>query len=432
MVARAELRTLMRQEPQLTQRELALRLKRSLGWVQKWQKRLRESDATDLSAVQRKRSSQAPKRPKRSAWIVERVLALREELPATLNRIPGPKALLYYLAQDEHLLPHEIPRSTRTIWQILDEAGRIQRDRKRETQPLDLADPMQVWQMDWKDATTAQAETSGKQQHQVEILNVVDTGTSLLLDSLPRSDYTAQTAILALTNTLQQHGRPRQITFDRDPRFVGSWTSGGFPSALMRFLLSLGIEAQLTPPHRPDKNAYVERFHRTLEYECLRVFQPGALDAVKEVTTAFKDRYNHERPNQARSCGNQPPSQAFPNLPRLPALPAFVDPDAWLQAIDSKLYKRRIKHNGSVTVDKHTYYIRQSWQGRDVVLQVDAAQRQFVVLLDSQPVKRIPIKGLHGELLPFDVYLDLICEEAVSEHRRWLRKQRLSARRNAF
>src|SRR5262249_16196428 len=49
----------------------------------------------------------------------------------------------------------------------------------------------------------------------------------------------------------------------RGPHLVGSATGRDFPSPLVRFLLWLGIEPNVCPPHRPEKNAFVERSHRT-------------------------------------------------------------------------------------------------------------------------------------------------------------------------
>ncbi len=228
-------------------------------------------------------------RVRAAARIVERVLAIRDHPPDHLRRTPGPKAILYYLSQDENLrdCPQEIPRSTRTVWQILDEAGRIGRPAPPEHEPIERAAPLQAWQIDWKDATTVPPDPGGKQQHVIEILNVVDTGTSILLDSLPRMDYAADTALLAITNTLLINGLPQTITFDRDNRWVGSWTTGDFPSAFMRYLLCLDIQTIICPPHRPNKNAFVERFHRTQEEECLQVHRPATLDDVQQVTQVF-------------------------------------------------------------------------------------------------------------------------------------------------
>lgn len=78
------------------------------------------------------------------------------------------------------------------------------------------------------------------------------------------------------------------MTFDRDPRFVGGATGRDFPSPLVRFLLCLGIQPNICPPHRPDKNAFVERYHRTFNQECIQVHRPQTLEQAREMTEAFK------------------------------------------------------------------------------------------------------------------------------------------------
>ncbi len=423
IVDRARLRDMINQQPRLTQRELAHRLGRSLGWVKKWSRRLRAASPQDDQVLHRCAGPRCRPRTRRTARIVERVLAIRDHPPDHLRRTPGPKAILYYLSQDENLrdCPQEIPRSTRTVWQILDEAGRIGRPAPPEHEPIERAAPLQAWQIDWKDATTVPPDPGGKQQHVIEILNVVDTGTSILLDSLPRMDYAADTALLAITNTLLINGLPQTITFDRDNRWVGSWTTGDFPSAFMRYLLCLDIQTIICPPHRPNKNAFVERFHRTQEEECLQVHRPATLDDVQQVTQDFSWHYNHERPNQALSCGNRPPYVAFPSLPKLPPLPDQVDPDRWLMAIHRKYFKRRVKANGSILVGKHAYYVSTQLRGRLLVFQVDAVSQELIVEVDGKPFKHLPIKGLHRGPMPFQDFLKLMCQEALAEARRYQR-----------
>ncbi len=48
---------------------------------------------------------------------------------------------------------------------------------------------------------------------------------------------------------LCEHGLPQMLTFDNDPRFVGSPAGRDFPSALVRFLLCLGVQPNVIPPH---------------------------------------------------------------------------------------------------------------------------------------------------------------------------------------
>ena len=135
-----------------------------------------------------------------------------------------------------------------------------------------------------------------------------------------------------------------------------------------------------------------------------------------------KQFYNYQRPNQARSCGNQPPRSACPHLPTLPSVPPRIDPDRWLETVEGVLFTRRVNASGSVQVDKVKYYIGRAYRGRSVVLQVDAANKQFKVELAEQPLKSIPIKGLEHGLMSFDHYLQFICNQAVSAWRLYLRK----------
>lgn len=168
----------------------------------------------------------------------------------------------------------------------------------------------------------------------------------------------------------------------------------------------------------------MERYHRAYGEECLRVFRPGTEEEVREVTEAFLRHYNYERPNQARSCGNRPPRVAFPTLPTLPALPEWVDPDAWLAHIHGQAYARRVQPKGTVAVDRRDYYISQALAGQQVVLVVNAPERRFDVLVGKEVVKSVAIKGLTGQMLPFDEYAARMREEARSEYRRWLQQHR--------
>lgn len=149
-------------------------------------------------------------------------------------------------------------------------------------------------------------------------------------------DFNAETVITTLAEVFEKHGKPKTLTFDRDTRFVNSWTGRDYPSALLRFLTCLGIVPNVCPAHHPEKNGFVERYNKTYEYECLQIHRPQSQTAVAELNPQFREHYNQERPNQAITCHNQPPRLAFPNLPELPRLPDYVDPDGWLHAIDGK------------------------------------------------------------------------------------------------
>jgi hypothetical protein len=156
----------------------------------------------------------------------------------------------------------------------------------------------------------------------------------VLLDAHVCSDFTAETALQALANTLLKYGRPKRITLDRDTRWVGSPAGSDFPAALIRFGACLEIDIDICAPRHPQQNGFVERYNRTYQEECLALDRPADLEQAKDVTATFIHHYNTQRPHQGLSCGNRPPLTAFPALPTLPVLPTTVDPDGWLTSLD--------------------------------------------------------------------------------------------------
>jgi hypothetical protein len=423
-VDRARLRTLRQQHPHWSYAQLAQQLHRSLSWVKKWSKRLKTAPVEDEAVLKSQSRRPTQLRPPIKPAVVQRILSIRDQPPEGLQRTPGPVAIKYYLHKMEQTEPLGcyLPTSTSTIWRILSENQRIIRPGPGLREPTPQAEPLQVWQIDFKDVTSVSPEPEAKRQHQVETLNILDTGTSILVDNPARTDFNAETVIETVAQVLQRVGCPRQITFDRDPRFVGSASSGDFPAAFVRFLACLDITPDICPPQQPWKNGFVERYNRTYDQEGIQCYRPADFTQVIDMNRDVRFHYNYQRPNQARSCGNQPPRLAFPNLPPLPGLPTIVDPDHWLQAIDGQLFRRRVTHAGTVQVDKQTYYIGRAYQGRYVVLRVEATAQQFGVELNNEKIKALPIKGLQHQPMSFEHYLTFIRQQAVSEGRHYLAK----------
>jgi hypothetical protein len=295
---RTYLRDLLKRHPEWTIAQHMAATGRSRSWVKKWRRRLQQAHPHDETIL--RGQSRARHTPPTSIHpeVVERILDIRDHPPPNLQRIPGPKAIIYYLQQDEALQAggHHLPTSTRTVWAILTEHDRIVRAPKREHEPIERPAPMRSWQIDFKDVTSVPADSGGKQQHVVETFNVVDVGTSVALEAVVRDDFTGDNAIGAMTHTLLEHGLPERVTFDRDPRFVGSWSGRDFPAPFVRFLLCLGIEVNICPPHRPDLNAFVERYHRSYGEECL--------DFIRRVTRRRHTR--SLRPFYTITTGNAP------------------------------------------------------------------------------------------------------------------------------
>lgn len=425
IVDRSRLRRFHCQHPNWSKKRLARELGYSLSWVKKWLKRFATAEPDDETVLFSQ--SRAPdQHKKRVADEVERkILEIRDHPPGNLARVPGPVAILYYLHQDEELKASGayLPRSSSTIWSILDRHQRIYRYRRPQPEPEERPEPLTHIQIDFKSVSTVPADPDGKQQHVVETLNMVDKGSSILLTATPRDDYNAETVITALVDAFIVNGLPEVVTFDRDPRFIGSWTAKDFPSPFMRFLMCLGIRVNVCPPRRPNKNAFVERYHLSYDRECLNLHRPNNLAKTVACTATYQHHYNWERPNQAIACGNQPPRIAFPDLPKRPGLPTLVDPDSWLTQLHGRYYRRRVSGNGTIQVGRQRYYINRQLKGQSILLKVDAAQKRLVVFHDNKLVKHVDLKGLYNNRLLFEDYLPLIQPEAVSDYRRYLRRR---------
>jgi hypothetical protein len=268
---RALLRDLLEKTPHASPQELALAIGRSVSWVKKWSKQLAEGDLHDPSVLcSYSRAHHAPY----FRWdvrVTQKIVEMRLAPPENLKRVPRPRALLYYLPRDPELQAAHVPlpRSSRTIWKILHATGCLVPRSKEPSHPNELRKPLEEIQMDFKDVGSVSPDQSpqGKRQHVVEVCNFVDADTSIALSAQAREDFHEQTALEAVIVFLRQYGRPRQMTFDRDPRWVGAVSGRDFPSPLRRLLLCLGIRPHVCPPHRPDKNdlshhpAYGEGHH---------------------------------------------------------------------------------------------------------------------------------------------------------------------------
>jgi len=59
------------------------------------------------------------------------------------------------------------------------------------------------------------------------------------------------------------------------------------------------LKLEYIQPGKPQQNAYVERFNRTVRYEWLSQYHWEDLDQVQYAATEWMWSYNHERPNMA-------------------------------------------------------------------------------------------------------------------------------------
>jgi hypothetical protein len=131
---RSHLWQLHLEHPNWGAKRLARFTQRSLTWVKKWLRRLRHADPDDETVLHSRSRARKTSAKRVCQAAVEHILAIRDEPPENLRRTPGPKTILYYLHRDPELQRQKVylPRSTRTVWQILRQHGRIFHSSPRE------------------------------------------------------------------------------------------------------------------------------------------------------------------------------------------------------------------------------------------------------------------------------------------------------------
>lgn len=399
---RMSLHKLMEAQPTWTPAQLAEAVGRCERWGRKWVARLKAVETPSFSMYLS--HSRAPNtRPRQTPKAVKDVICeLRETLSEQYHRPAGATLIRHYLLQNETLKTSDcfVPTSSRTLSKILRERGYIQAPPKFERMPLALCEPMTEWEMDFCEIRLADGR--------FEFFLVVDRGTSRVVYLEGCEGYQADTALLAVLRLFQLNGLPERLRFDRDPRFVWSWSADSYPAPLLRLLAVLGVEPVICPPRRPDKKPYVERCVRTFKH--LNRFSLETMADCYEALEAFPHYHNAQRIHMGRACNGRTPDEAFPKLPVLPRLPEVVRPNDWLERQHGRVFRRRIRANGSIQVDKHVYYIDHKLAKRSVLVHLDAHKRCLRVTLEGKPLP----KDLHAEQLDLHDYLKALQQEALS------------------
>ena len=86
-------------------------------------------------------------------------------------------------------------------------------------------------------------------------------------------------------------GRPCTIRCDNGPEYVSE--------LLATWAEKRGIGLQFIQPGKPQQNAYVERYNRTVRYDWLNQYIFEEIEEVQEAATAWLWTYNNEWPNMA-------------------------------------------------------------------------------------------------------------------------------------
>lgn len=162
---------------------------------------------------------------------------------------------------------------------------------RERPEPLAVSDTInQVWSMDFMH----DQPTDGRS---FRLFNMLDDfnreGLGIEVDlSLPSARV-----IRSLEQIIQWRGRPRIIRCDKGPEYISG--------ALLTWAEGEGIRIEHIQPCKPQQNAYVERYNRTVCYAWLATTLFDTIEQVQVKATRWLWTYNTERPSMTL-CGITP------------------------------------------------------------------------------------------------------------------------------
>jgi transposase InsO family protein len=233
----------------------------------------------------------------------DRIVALRKQLGET-GLDAGAETIAWHLRQSG------AAPSVATIWRVLARRGFITAQphkRPRSSWHRFQADlPNELWQADithWRLA-------NGRE---VEILNIVDDHSRLLIGATARVVFKAADIVTDLHAAMGRHGRPERLLTDNGAVFTGLPRGNGWV-ALQREAAALGIRLSHSKPYHPTTCGKVERLHQTQKKWLARQPRPRTVAELQSHLDAFTEHYNNHRPH--RAIGRRTPAQAFTARPK--------------------------------------------------------------------------------------------------------------------
>ena len=111
------------------------------------------------------------------------------------------------------------------------------------------------------------------------------------------SSLPIERAIRALKQIISWRGKP-QVIRCADLGFCHNGPEN-ISGIIQSWAMEWGIRFEYIQPGKPQLNAYVERFNRTVRYEWLSQYYWSGIEEVQDFATRWIWSYNHDRPNMA-------------------------------------------------------------------------------------------------------------------------------------
>ena len=171
------------------------------------------------------------------------------------------------------------------------------RKRLKREKPEPLSQPKTInecWSMDFMHDQLSDGRS-------YRAFNVIDDfnreGLCIEIDfSLP-----SERVIRSLEQVIEWRGKPKAIRCDNGPEYISE--------KILAWAEKQEIDLLHIQPGKPQQNAYIERYNRTVRYDWMTQYIFESIEEVQDYATKWLWHYNNERPNMA--IGGIPPCRRF-------------------------------------------------------------------------------------------------------------------------
>jgi transposase InsO family protein len=316
--------------------------------------------------------------PHRTPEVLEdEIVALRKEL-ADEGLDAGAHTIAVHLHRRHGTSP-----APSTIWRVLSRRGFVTPQPQKRPRSsfirFEAAMPNERWQADithWRLAGGAE----------VEILNVEDDHSRLLVASEARTVFKAADVVAAFHTGAVTWGFPASLLTDNGAVFTAAPRGGR--CAIELECDRLGIRDVHSSPYHPQTCGKVERFHQTLKRWLAKQPETATVDELQTQLDLFRSYYNTVRPH--RAIGRRTPAEAFATRPKAaPSLEGFTIPSHY------RVRRDKVDITGVITL-RHNSRLHHIGLGRRLV------GTRVLALVDGLHVR---VLTEEGELLR-DLVLD--------------------------
>lgn len=302
----------------------------------KWIERYKTGeDLTDKSHASHRHPNRTA--PETEAWILE----VRAQHPTWGGR----KIVRYLKEKGRQNLP-----AASTATAILKRSGCISPEESARHTPyirFQREEPNQLWQMDFKGHF---AMMDGTRCHPLTMTD--DCSRKLLcLDAYDNEQW--KSVETSLLRVFSEYGLPDSILCDNGPPW-GDSGNGYTPYEI--WMMQLGVLPVHGHPLHPQTQGKEERFHRTLKEDVLKRRAIRDLEEAQRIFNDYMVEYNSERPHAA--IGYDVPEKHYHASGR-PLPNTWGEPE-----YDAGLTLRKVNCKGYLSIQKHRYYLSESFIGK--------------------------------------------------------------------